>query len=199
MKGFVWLGFVAGLMGPAVCVAQLASPQWRQPGVDSTHVIGTAAKVMPDYPVVDHGNQVEPPSSPRAPTTIAEMLAAFEGVVLSMPGNDQQGPHGQIRLEIGAAKAQLRFTISWQWHDGCALTAQNPMCIHGVYRFTLSPEGVFAARNGCGQDLGSAGGSAEFKWIDFVALSGLTGADKSWRLQRDSFWSTCYPDTGSSG
>lgn len=197
MKRWVWGALGAGLLGPVVCQAQLAPPQWRQPGFDSTHVQGTAVKVMPEYVAPPPAGQTEPPATVKAPTTISELLTAWNGVLLSLPGNEQLGAHGQIRFVITPAKAQLQFTMLWNWYDGCALTASNASCSHGTYRFSLSPEGLFAVRLGCGSEYGNAGGSAEFKWTDFVAAGGLSGAAKQWPLMRDSFWSTCYSSSGS--
>ncbi len=193
-------GFLgACLLGPVVCLAQLATPQWRQPGVDSTHVLGTAMKVMPEYVVpAPPDAKPSPEQSPSAPTTIQELLSALDGVVLTMPGNESRGANGQIRVLINATKAQVQETALWNWYDTCSATAQAPSCGHGVYLFQLSPEGLFVVPTGCGAgSTGSTGGTAEFKWVDFVALGGLSGATKSWLLQRSSLWESCHSDNAS--
>lgn len=199
MKRLVWIALGAGLLGPGVSAAQLAPPQWRQPGVDSTHVLGNAVRVMPEYPVLPPARE-DPAPLPGTPTpqTIQELLQAFDGVTLAMPGNETKGAHGQVRISITASKAQVQSTISWNWYDVCAATALSPSCSHESYGFHLSPEGLFAVTMGCASGyMGSAGGSAEFKWTDFVALGGLAGAPKIWSLQRSSLWSSCYASSGS--
>ncbi|NYE26303.1 hypothetical protein [Pigmentiphaga litoralis] len=176
--------------------AQLASPQWSRPAMDSTHVTGTAARVMPEIVAA-------PPASSRviedmrAPTSIAALLAAMEGVVLEMPGNQNQGAFEQLMFVFSPEKLQVRFTANWVWYDSCAATAAAPRCMHGPFEVLLSPEGVFIARRGCGSASGSAGGNAEFKWSDFVAFGGRNASPKHWTLQRDSFWSNCYFESSS--
>ena len=174
--------------------AQLAPPQWSRPAMDSTHVTGTAARVMPEI-VSKPENGLQP--AVKAPSTIAELLVAFDGVVLEMPGNERAGAFEQLRFRFSPDRMQSQFTALWNWYDGCSADARIPRCVHGNHQFSLSPEGLTVIRQGCGGLNGSAGGSAEFKWSDFVGFGGAESVDKRWVLQRDSFWTSCYADTGS--
>jgi hypothetical protein len=174
--------------------AQLAPPQWTRPAMDSTHVTGTAERVMPEIPIKSEGGQ---PQSIKAPATIAELLAAFDGVLLEMPGNERAGAFGQLRFRFSREKMQSQFTMLWNWYDGCSVDAHVHRCVHGNNHIFLSPEGLTVVRQGCGALNGSAGGSAEFRWSDFVGLGGLKAGNKHWVLQRDTFWTSCYADVGS--
>ena len=174
--------------------AQLAPPQWTRPAMDSTHVTGTAERVMPEIPIK---SDVGLPQSVKAPASIAELLAAFDGVVLEMPGNERAGAFEQLRFRFSREKMQSQFTMLWNWYDGCSVDERVPRCVHRNHHIFLSPEGLTVVRQGCGGLYGSAGGSAEFKWSDFVGLGGLKAVDKRWPLQRDTFWTSCYADVGS--
>ena len=178
--------------------AQLAPPQWSRPAMDSTHVTGTAARVMPEMPEMPFKSDAGLPRSVTAPASIAELLAAFDGVLLEMPGNEQAGAFEQLRFLFSREKMQSQFTALWNWYDGCSVDARVHRCSHGNYSIFLSPEGLTVVRQGCGALNGSAGGSAEFRWSDFVGLGGPTAADKRWLLQRDTFWGSCYANVGSS-
>lgn len=175
--------------------AQLASPQWSRPAMDSTHVTGTAERVMPETSTGGTSGLKEVKDS--APSTIQELLAAFDGVTLEMPGNERVGAFEQMRFIFTADKMQTQFTALWNWYDSCSATADSPRCSHGNLHMMLSPEGLFVVRQGCGSQNGNAGGSAEFKWSDFVALGGKKSPAKNWTLQRGTFWANCYPESGS--
>ncbi|WP_420226514.1 hypothetical protein [Pigmentiphaga litoralis] len=124
-------------------------------------------------------------------------MAAFDGVLLEMPGNDRAGAFEQLRFRFSSGKMQTQFTALWNWYDGCSADDRMPRCVHGNHLIFLSPEGLTVTRRGCGGLNGNAGGSAEFKWTDFVQLGGLGAVDKHWVLQRDSLWASCYADVGS--
>ena len=189
---------VAAVTGAATfavpAAAQLAAPQWTRPAMDSTHVTGTAERVMPEIPIK---SDVGLPQSVTAPGSIAELLAAFDGVLLEMPGNERAGAFEQLRFKFSREKMQSQFTALWNWYDGCSVDARVHRCIHGNHHIFLSPEGLAVVRQGCGALNGSAGGSAEFKWSDFVSFGGPKAVDKHWVLQRDTFWTSCYADVGS--
>lgn len=174
--------------------AQLASPQWSRPAMDSTHVTGTAQRVMPEIRP-PNGDVFREPSS-NAPTTVAELLRAFDGVVLDMPGNELTGAFEQMRFSFTPDRMQTQFTAMWNWYDSCSANDVVTRCSHGNLTMMLSPEGLTVVKQGCNGLNGTAGGSAEFKWTDFVALGGLKGTVKHWTLQRDTFWSNCHRESG---
>lgn len=178
--------------------AQLAPPQWSRPAMDSTHVTGTAARVMPEIvaapPTV--GKVEERTSAPR---TIGELLAAFDGVLLDMPASQQSGAYEQMRFRFSKDRMQVQFTAAWNWYDSCAADAINTRCSHGAFEMMLSPEGLSVARRGCGTNAGTAGGSAEFKWSDYQSFGGKEASPKHWALLRDTFWANCYFESSAGG
>jgi len=178
--------------------AQLAPPQWSRPAMDSTHVTGTAARVMPEIvPAPATVGKVEERIS--APKTISEMLAAFDGVLLDMPASQQSGAYEQMRFRFSKDRMQVQFTAAWNWYDSCAADAISTRCSHGAFEMMLSPEGLSVVRRGCGSNAGTAGGSAEFKWSDYQSFGGKESPSKQWALLRDTFWANCYFESGAGG
>ena len=175
--------------------AQLAPPQWSRPAMDSTHVTGTAARVMPE--ITSPTGKVLEETPDQTPRTVAELLTAFDGVVLEMPGNHSAGAFEQLRFKFSRQLMQTQFTALWNWYDGCVATAAVTRCTHGNLNIMLASDGLRVVRNGCNGMNGTAGGSAEFTWNDFVSYGGSKSPSKHWTLLRDTFWSSCYADIGS--
>lgn len=193
--------FPAVLFPGLAVAAQAATPQWRTPAVDSTHVTGNAVKVMPEYvpPVAGSTDTSAPEAQNRPPSSIAELLQAFAGIVLEVPGNAQRGAHGQLRVVIHTSQASLQQATSRVWHETqCVTTASHASCGFDNYRLMLSPEGVFLAQVGCPVGYyGTSGGGVEFKWADFSGAGGKAGGGGAWLFQRDTLWSSCRSDVGS--
>ncbi|MPS25942.1 hypothetical protein [Pigmentiphaga sp.] len=131
MKRIVFLGAGCVLVG-LNAGAQPAPPQTRTPWVDSTHITGVAARVMPDRPVAP---PPDAPSEPRAPATIQELLDRMAGAELYFR-EVWEGRSGSnelpsmIRVVVGSpgAEVQVHNVRQDNWYRLCVLTPWTTRC-----------------------------------------------------------------------
>ncbi|MBN9472536.1 MAG: hypothetical protein J0H72_00720 [Burkholderiales bacterium] len=213
MKRIVFLGAGCALVW-LNAGAQPAPPQTRTPWVDSTHITGVAARVMPDGPVAP---PPDPPPEPRAPATIQELLDRMAGAELyfrevwdSRSGWNELP--SMIRVAVGSAGAEVQAHSQWQnnWYRLCVLTPWTTRCEAGagytgaalVLEITHYAIRVSGAYCNAGY-YGGASAWAQYTWESYRAghgafanqnrhLQPVNNGYSGYFFQNGSFHSSCY-------